>query len=101
MRPHWASYIIPAPGSKRWHITTSTAEAAPHCDVILVTVPTPVTEDLKPDLSFVRSAGIDVFSSILPGSRTVVVLESTVMLMSSMTCDSDTHDSDAHVSDAQ
>ena len=70
--------IIPAPGSKRWHITTSTAEAAPHCDVILVTVPTPVTEDLKPDLSFVRSAGIDVFSSILPGSRTVVVLESTV-----------------------
>ena len=70
--------IIPAPGCERWHITTSTAEAAPHCDVILVTVPTPITHDLKPDLSYVRSAGIDVFSALRPGSRTVVVLESTV-----------------------
>ena len=70
--------IIPAPGTERWHITTSTSEAVPHCDVLLVTVPTPVTPDLKPDLSYVRSAGIDVFSSVLPQSRTVVVLESTV-----------------------
>ena len=70
--------IIPSPGAERWHITTSTAEAAPHCDVILVTVPTPITDDLKPDLSYVRSAGVDVFSAIRPGSRTVVVLESTV-----------------------
>ena len=70
--------IIPSPGAERWHITTSTAEAAPHCDVILVTVPTPITDDLKPDLSYVRSAGIDVFSALRPGSRTVVVLESTV-----------------------
>ena len=43
-----------------------------------VTVPTPITDDLKPDLSYVRSAGIDVFSALRPGSRTVVVLESTV-----------------------
>ena len=70
--------IIPSPGAERWHITTSTAEAAPHCDVILVTVPTPITDDLKPDLSYVRSAGIDVFSALRPGLRTVVVLESTV-----------------------
>ena len=70
--------IIPAPGADRWHITTSTSEAVPHCDVLLVTVPTPVTDDLKPDLSYVRSAGIDVFSSLTPKSRTVVVLESTV-----------------------
>ena len=26
--------IMPSPGTERWHITTSTAEAAPHCDVI-------------------------------------------------------------------
>jgi len=70
--------IIPAPGSERWNITTSTSEAVPHCDVVLVTVPTPVTEDLKPDLSYVQSAGRAVFDSLVRGSRTIVVLESTV-----------------------
>jgi len=70
--------IIPAPGTERWNITTSTAEAVPHCDVVLVTVPTPVTDDLKPDLSYVQKAGRAVFESLNKGSRTVVVLESTV-----------------------
>ncbi|MGB1571696.1 MAG: nucleotide sugar dehydrogenase [Candidatus Poseidoniaceae archaeon] len=70
--------IIPAPGSDRWNITTSTSEAVPHCDVVLVTVPTPVTEDLKPDLSYVQKAGRAVFESVNKGSRTIVVLESTV-----------------------
>ena len=70
--------IIPAPGSERWNITTSTSEAVPHCDVVLVTVPTPVTEDLKPDLSYVQKAGRAVFESLNKGSRTIVVLESTV-----------------------
>ena len=70
--------IIPAPNSERWNITTSTAEAVPHCDVVLVTVPTPVTEDLKPDLTYVQKAGRAVFESLEKGSRTVVVLESTV-----------------------
>ncbi len=49
--------IVPAPGTENWHITTSTAEAVPHCDVVLVTVPTPITHDLKPDLSYVEAAG--------------------------------------------
>ena len=70
--------IVPQPGTERWHITTSAGEAVPHCDVILVTVPTPITEDLKPDLSYVESAGRDVFRSIERGSKTIVVLESTV-----------------------
>ena len=70
--------IIPAPGSDRWNITTSTSEAVPHCDVVLVTVPTPVTEDLKPDLSYVQKAGRAVFESLNRGLRTIVVLESTV-----------------------
>ena len=70
--------IVPAPGTERWHITTSAAEAVPHCDVILVTVPTPITHDLKPDLSYVEAAGKNVFQSIQKGSRTIVVLESTV-----------------------
>ena len=70
--------IVPAPGTNRWHITTSSKEAVPHCDAILVTVPTPITHDLKPDLSYVAGAGRDVFQSIPKGSRTIVVLESTV-----------------------
>ena len=70
--------IVPQPGAERWHITTSAAEAVPHCDIVLVTVPTPITEDLKPNLSYVESAGRDVFQSIKRGSRTIVVLESTV-----------------------
>ena len=70
--------IIPQPGAKRWQITTSATEAIPNCDVVLVTVPTPITNDLKPDLSFVEAAGRDVFNSIKRGSRTIVVLESTV-----------------------
>ena len=48
--------IVPQPGTDRWHITTSTAEAVPHCDIVLVTVPTP-SHDLKPDLSYVEAAG--------------------------------------------
>ena len=67
--------IVPKPGADRWHITTSTSEAVPHCDVILVTVPTPVTHDLKPDLTYVRDAGRAVLEAIPRGCHTVVVLE--------------------------
>ena len=70
--------IVPAPGTENWHITISAAEAVPHCDVVLVTVPTPITHDLKPDLSYVSGAGRDVFQAIAKGSNTIVVLESTV-----------------------
>ena len=70
--------IIPIYGKEGWNITTSAVEAVPNCDVVLVTVPTPVTHDLKPDLTYVREAGISIFQSIPDGSRTIVVLESTV-----------------------
>jgi len=73
-----ANDIIPTPGTERWNITTSTSEAVPHCDVVLVTVPTPITHDLKPDLSYVQQAGRSVFESIPLGKNTIVVLESTV-----------------------
>ncbi|MGB2089928.1 MAG: NAD(P)-binding domain-containing protein, partial [Candidatus Poseidoniaceae archaeon] len=70
--------IVPQPGTERWNITTNTAEAVPNCDVVLVTVPTPITHDLKPDLSYVSAAGRAVFEAIPKGSNTIVVLESTV-----------------------
>ena len=40
--------IIPDPNSSRWNITTNTNEAVPHCDVVLVTVPTRLRRHLKP-----------------------------------------------------
>lgn len=70
--------MIPAPNSERWHITTSTDEATKNCDVLIVTVPTPVSHDLKPDLSYVENAGRAIFQSTEKGSRKVVILESTV-----------------------
>ena len=70
--------IIPKSGTERWNITTSTENAVPNCDVVLVTVPTPVTDDLKPDLSYIQNAGRAIFEAIPRGSRTIVVLESTV-----------------------
>ena len=69
--------IIPVPGTERWNITNSSAEAVPHCDVILVTVPTPITSDLKPDISYVQKAGYDVFH-LWKGVQKTVVLVSTV-----------------------
>lgn len=72
------NHSIPKKNSNGWNITTSCEEAVPHCDIILVTVPTPITSDLKPDLSYVQKAGYDIFSAIERGSRKIVVLESTV-----------------------
>ena len=70
--------LIPSKDDPRWNITMHTEEAVQHCDVVLITVPTPITEDLKPDLSYVHKAGCAVFDAIQPSSRTIVVLESTV-----------------------
>ena len=55
--------MIPEPGSDRWNITKSTKDATENCDVLIVTVPTPVSPDLKPDLTYVESAGRAIFES--------------------------------------
>lgn len=46
------------------------------CDVIITTVPTPITEDASPDLSHVRAAGQTIGEQLTP--ETIAVLESTV-----------------------
>lgn len=63
--------------NERWQISTDTALLA-DCDVILVTVPTPVTVERTPDLTYVKAAGAAVFDAIPREGRTIVVLESTV-----------------------
>ena len=70
--------MIPKSQDETWQVSTNSEDFVPQCDVVLVTVPTPVTKQRLPDLSFVSSAGAVVFASIIPNSGTVVVLESTV-----------------------
>ena len=56
--------------------TTDTADATRKSDVIIITVPTPITSDKRPDLSFIRSAGRAIADGL--GREKLVVLESTV-----------------------
>ena len=70
--------IIPKEESEHWKVAMTAGEVVADCDVVLITVPTPVTSDHRPDLTFVESAGAAVFDAIPRGSRTIVVLESTV-----------------------
>ena len=67
--------------SERWAVSIDPSELVPSCDVILVTVPTPVSDNHKPDLSFVQAAGEAIFDNLRDGvglDKIVVVLESTV-----------------------
>ena len=59
-------------------MTTEFKDAVSDSDVVLITVPTPVNPDNSPDLSYVEAASESVISNISPGSKTAVVLESTV-----------------------
>jgi nucleotide sugar dehydrogenase len=58
---------------KKLTATTDAKEATKNSDVIVITVPTPVTPVKKPDLSFIISAGREGL-----GYGKLVVLESTV-----------------------
>ena len=58
-------------------LTTDPA-ACPAADFYIVTVPTPVDEHNKPDLSIVMAATRTVAGMLRPGRRSIVVYESTV-----------------------
>ncbi len=66
------------PKDERWSVTTDPKQGIPLCDVIIVTVPTPVLDDHRPDLRFVKFAGESTFENIDREKRPVVILESTV-----------------------
>ena len=69
---------IPINGSERWFVSSKPEDVIKDSDVIIITVPTPITDDLKPNLSYVEMASKAVFSNINPAERVIVVLESTV-----------------------
>ena len=62
--------------SKNWEVTTLVNENT--SDVIIITVPTPVNDDRRPDLSFVESAMRSAITSIDSKVVPIIVLESTV-----------------------
>ena len=66
------------PKDNRWTVTTDPKIVIPDCDGILVTVPTPVLEDKRPDLRYIKAAGETIFEHLDPSKRPAVVLESTV-----------------------
>jgi len=61
---------------KKLTATTDTTEATKKSDVIVITVPTPITPDKKPDLSSIISAARGISKGLAYGK--LVVLESTV-----------------------
>ena len=63
-------------GEGKLRATTDITCAVKESDVTLMIVPTPVTEEKKPDLGFIVSAGRDVSRGLRRGH--LVVLESTV-----------------------
>ena len=70
--------LIPNIEDKNWNVTKSFSESIPNCDVILVTVPTPVNEDKSMNSSYVFESGESIFSNLTSNSNTIVILESTV-----------------------
>lgn len=64
--------------SVAWSVSDDFEDSIPRCDVVLITVPTPVNQDKTPDLSYVYSACQSVIKNLANGKRTVVVLQSTV-----------------------
>lgn len=60
----------------RFYCTNDTVEAVSNSDIVLIIVPTPITKDKEPDLSYVVSAAEDISKSLKKGQ--LIVLESTV-----------------------
>ena len=73
-----AAFDDAIPSDERWIVTGDPTLAIPGCDVILVTVPTPVLEDKRPDLHYIHEAGETIFDHLDRAKRPAVVLESTV-----------------------
>lgn len=64
--------------SGSWKLTTDFSEAIPNSDIVMITVPTPVSEGKIPDLSFVASASMSILENLDLSSNTILSLESTV-----------------------
>ena len=56
-------------------VTTTDFSRLAECDVIVICVPTPLTINKEPDISYIRAVGADIVKSMRPGQ--LICLEST------------------------
>jgi UDP-N-acetyl-D-glucosamine/UDP-N-acetyl-D-galactosamine dehydrogenase len=63
--------------SKRWSISSNFEDSINKCDIIIIAVPTPVS-DKKPDLNYIKKATKSILENLNLERRTIVILESTV-----------------------
>ena len=66
------------PTSQRWKITSNFQKSIPECDIAIVCVPTPVNDNLEPNLESVISAFKSVINSKNEDEELIIILESTV-----------------------
>jgi len=62
--------------NKRLRVSTNIVEATKESDVIIIVVPTPITPDKRPDLTYIMSAAEDIAKGL--NKNKLVILESTV-----------------------
>ena len=66
------------PHGSRWKVTSEFENSIEKCDLVIVCVPTPVDENLHPDISAIDSALDSIIMSMNNDNKTVIILESTV-----------------------
>jgi len=86
--PITAEIGISIPNGSRWEVTSNYESSIPKCDLAIVCVPTPVNENLQPDISSVGSAINSIISSRISGSL-AIILESTVQPGTTRKCIND------------
>jgi nucleotide sugar dehydrogenase len=64
--------------SDRWKVTTDYGMVIPDSDIVLITVPTPVTKNNEPNLEYVYSACRSVLENLNVNRDIIITLESTV-----------------------
>jgi UDP-N-acetyl-D-glucosamine/UDP-N-acetyl-D-galactosamine dehydrogenase len=64
--------------SDNWLVTDDYKDVIPLSDIIIITVPTPVDYQKKPDLSYIKSACEMVIKSMDKDKEIILILESTV-----------------------
>lgn len=62
--------------NKKFHATTNIAEAVPNCNLVILSLPTPMDKNNVPDYSSLSSVGKSLGKLLRPGS--LVVVESTI-----------------------
>ena len=69
---------IEIPQVQDWILTTDYVEVIPNFDLTVVCVPTPIDNNLQPNLSLVHSAMGSIINSMDNDGKMVIILESTV-----------------------